>query len=87
MVAFTVVALCVAHRGPRADRCSRFGSSTPYKFHYNLITGFGSMPTGKFGGMSWSHWFGVEPQTGRDVMSRVDPGHRVLDDDRVVPRR
>jgi peptide/nickel transport system permease protein len=29
------------------------------------------MPTGGWGGMGWSHLFGVEPGTGRDVFSRV----------------
>ncbi|HEY7048695.1 MAG TPA: ABC transporter permease [Jatrophihabitantaceae bacterium] len=43
----------------------------PYTFHNNLIGGLGSMPTGGWGGIGWSHWFGVEPQTGRDVFSRV----------------
>lgn len=43
----------------------------PYTFHNNLVGGLGSMPTGGWGGISWSHWFGVEPQTGRDVFSRV----------------
>ena len=70
MVAFTVVALCVAI-AILAPILLAFGFLTPYEFHYNLITGFGSMPTGKFGGASWSHPFGVEPQTGRDVLSRV----------------
>ncbi|MHA3701693.1 ABC transporter permease [Jatrophihabitans sp. YIM 134969] len=47
------------------------GVLDPYTFHPDLIKGFGSMPTGAFGGASWGHPFGVEPQTGRDVLSRV----------------
>ncbi len=43
----------------------------PYAFHNSLVGGLGSMPTGGWGGMGWSHWFGVEPGTGRDVFSRV----------------
>ena len=46
----------------------------PYTFHDNLVGGLGSMPTGPWGGMSWSHLFGVEPGTGRDVFSRVVVG-------------
>lgn len=46
----------------------------PYTFHNNLVGGLGSMPTGPWGGMSWSHLFGVEPGTGRDVFSRVALG-------------
>ena len=47
------------------------GVLDPYAPHLNLITGFGSMPTGFGGGISLAHPFGVEPQTGRDVFSRV----------------
>ncbi|MBO0838185.1 MAG: ABC transporter permease [Actinobacteria bacterium] len=43
----------------------------PYAFHVNLVGGLGSMPTGPWGGMGWSHIFGVEPGTGRDVFARV----------------
>jgi peptide/nickel transport system permease protein len=46
----------------------------PYTFHNDLVGGLGSMPTGPWGGMSWSHIFGVEPGTGRDVFSRVALG-------------
>jgi peptide/nickel transport system permease protein len=46
----------------------------PYAFHGNLVGGLGSMPTGPWGGMGWSHIFGVEPGTGRDVFSRVALG-------------
>jgi peptide/nickel transport system permease protein len=35
------------------------------------------LPTGRFGGVSSDHWFGVEPQFARDVFSRVVHGARV----------
>ncbi len=47
------------------------GFLDPYAYHQNLVQGFGSMPSGKFGGISFSHPFGVEPGTGRDVFARV----------------
>jgi peptide/nickel transport system permease protein len=50
---------------------SSAGVLQPYEFHNELVGGLGSMPTGPWGGISWAHWFGVEPGTGRDVFSRV----------------
>jgi peptide/nickel transport system permease protein len=48
-----------------------FGVLDPYTPHLDLIQGFGSMPQGFGGGITLGHPFGVEPQTGRDVFSRV----------------
>jgi peptide/nickel transport system permease protein len=47
------------------------GVLDPYALHNNLVGGFGTLPTGRFGGVSWSHPFGVEPGTGRDLLSRI----------------
>ena len=48
------------------------GVLTPNEFHQNLTnTKLGGYPLGKWGGISWSHPLGVEPQTGRDVLSRL----------------
>jgi peptide/nickel transport system permease protein len=70
MVAFVVVILsilaCVG-----APLLSNLGVIDPYTLHNDLVGGLGSMPTGKWGGISFSHPFGVEPGTGRDVFSRV----------------
>lgn len=33
-----------------------------------------SMPAGSFGGVTWEHPFGVDPQLGRDIMDRVIVG-------------
>lgn len=54
-----------------APLLSAMGVLDPYSFNNNLIGGLGSMPTGHWGGISLSHPFGVEPTTGRDVLSRV----------------
>ncbi len=35
------------------------------------------LPLGRFGGMSWDHLMGVEPQNGRDIFSRVVYGARI----------
>ena len=39
-----------------------------------LQSGKGSGLAASFGGVSSSHWFGVEPQTGRDLLSRLVSG-------------
>jgi peptide/nickel transport system permease protein len=46
----------------------------PYTNHSDLVGGLGSLPLGPFGGVSWSHWMGVEPGIGRDIFSRVISG-------------
>lgn len=46
----------------------------PYTPHSDLVGGLGSMPTGVFGGVSGSHWMGVEPGIGRDIFARVIAG-------------
>lgn len=50
---------------------AKFGAIDPYSYHSNLVTGIGSMPTGFGGGISAQHLLGVEPSTGRDLLSRV----------------
>jgi peptide/nickel transport system permease protein len=48
------------------------GILNPNDFHKDLLdptTGF--LPKGPAGGMSWEHPLGVEPTTGRDVLSRI----------------
>jgi peptide/nickel transport system permease protein len=49
----------------------KLGVIDPYSFHPKLLSLEDAMPTGNFGGLSLSHPFGVEPQTGRDVLSRL----------------
>ncbi len=46
----------------------------PYNNHPELVGGLGSLPIGPMGGVSWQHWMGVEPGTGRDIFSRVVAG-------------
>jgi peptide/nickel transport system permease protein len=71
MISFTVVALYML-AAVAAPFLVKAGVLDPYTFHNNLIDGnTGGLPIGKFGGISWSHPLGVEPGTGRDVLSRV----------------
>jgi peptide/nickel transport system permease protein/oligopeptide transport system permease protein len=48
----------------------------PDIYHPNLINPTFEGPNGAFGGISLAHPFGVEPETGRDVLSRVVNGAR-----------
>src|SRR5215472_250680 len=49
----------------------------PDVYHSGLINPTFSRPNGTLGGISAAHWFGVEPVTGRDVLSRIVNGARV----------
>jgi len=49
----------------------------PTTYHSDLIDPVFSRPKGPFGGISLAHPFGVEPVTGRDMLSRVVNGARV----------
>jgi ABC-type dipeptide/oligopeptide/nickel transport system permease subunit len=49
----------------------------PDTYHANLIDPVYSRPLGPWGGISFAHPFGVEPVTGRDMLSRVVNGARV----------
>lgn len=40
-------------------------------YHQNLINPNTDAPTGFFGGINWSHPLGIDPQYGRDMLSRI----------------
>jgi peptide/nickel transport system permease protein len=46
----------------------------PLTPHGDLVGGLGSLPLGNFGGVSSTHWMGVEPGIGRDIFARVIAG-------------
>ncbi|SDS47578.1 ABC transporter permease [Microlunatus soli] len=49
----------------------------PYVFDQAAIdANTGGLPKGPFGGISAEHWFGVEPQNGRDIFARIVHGAR-----------
>jgi peptide/nickel transport system permease protein len=75
MAAFVVVA-SVFVAGILAPILVATGVLDPNSFHNTSRTGLlidplTSLPTGKWGGISGDHWLGVEPGTGRDVLSRM----------------
>jgi len=49
----------------------------PNEFHQDLTDADLQTPTGRFGGVSWDFLFGVEPQNGRDLFSRIVYGSRI----------
>jgi peptide/nickel transport system permease protein/oligopeptide transport system permease protein len=66
---FIIVLVLVAIIGP-------FLVQNPTVYHPNLINPTFSSPNGQLGGISSAHWLGVEPVTGRDVLSRIVNGAR-----------
>ena len=66
---FVLFLIVVAIVGP-------FLVQNPDVYHSSLINPTFSKPYGAFGGISTAHPFGVEPVTGRDVLSRIVNGAR-----------
>ena len=61
--------------GVFAPLITGINGQNPYSYHLGLLDDSGA-PKGFGGGISWSHWFGVEPLTGRDMFSIVVYGAR-----------
>jgi ABC-type dipeptide/oligopeptide/nickel transport system permease subunit len=49
----------------------------PFSFNPDQLSSAGSLPLGNWGGISWQHPLGVEPQTGRDIFARLLYGARL----------
>ncbi len=64
---FVVFLIVVAIVGPHLVQ-------NPLTYHPSLVNPTFSRPYGPFGGISLAHPFGVEPVTGRDVLSRIVNG-------------
>jgi peptide/nickel transport system permease protein len=58
-----------------ADALVGISGQDPYTYHQDLLDDKG-VPVGFAGGISASHWFGVEPLTGRDMFAIVVFGAR-----------
>jgi ABC-type dipeptide/oligopeptide/nickel transport system permease subunit len=67
---FIVFLILVAILGPHLVQ-------SPNVYHPSLINPTFSRPNGPLGGVSLAHPFGVEPQTGRDMLSRIVNGAQV----------
>jgi peptide/nickel transport system permease protein len=59
-----------------APLLSEISGNNPYTYHLSALTESG-LPKGPLGGVSASHWLGVEPQTGRDLFAIVAYGARI----------
>lgn len=71
MVMLGIVAFALV-LGLIAPLLVKLGVLNPEAFNSDLIdASTGGLPKGSFGGISLEHPFGVEPGTGRDVLSRV----------------
>lgn len=71
MVSFSVVTIYI-FAAIIAPLLVKMGTLNPNKNHDDLVDPtLGSIPIGKFGGISWDHLLGVEPGTGRDVLARL----------------
>jgi peptide/nickel transport system permease protein len=54
----------------------RLTGSTPNEFHQDLLDPT-LVPAGTFGGISWDHPMGIEPQNGRDIFAEIVYGARI----------
>ncbi|WP_328536839.1 ABC transporter permease [Streptomyces sp. NBC_00344] len=76
VAAFVVALLVVVALG--APLLTALEGQDPNAYHPGLIdSARGGVPVGPLGGMSGTHWLGLEPQTGRDLFARLVYGARV----------
>src|SRR6266516_4675692 len=72
---FLAIVVLMAGAAPLTTKLSGWG---PYQFDSAAINSdLGGVPHGALGGISGKHWFGVEPQNGRDIFARIVYGARV----------
>ena len=73
--AFVVLVVILAVFAPLLSGITGWGPTTFDATAVDPV--LGGLPIGPFGGVSASHWFGVEPQNGRDIFARIAYGARV----------
>jgi peptide/nickel transport system permease protein len=72
---FLLIVVLMAVFAPLITKLSGWG---PDEFDSAAINSdLGGVPHGSLGGISGEHWFGVEPQNGRDLFARIVYGARV----------
>lgn len=77
VVAGTVLAVLVV-AALAAPLLTALSGQDPYTYHDDLVdSASGGAPQGAFGGISSTHWLGVEPGTGRDLFARLLYGARI----------
>ncbi|HTZ43807.1 MAG TPA: ABC transporter permease [Jatrophihabitans sp.] len=59
-----------------ASQLNHLYGHEPAQFNSRLVSEESEVPIGHFGGASGTHWLGVEPVNGRDVLSRLIAGAR-----------
>jgi ABC-type dipeptide/oligopeptide/nickel transport system permease subunit len=69
--------LIIVLAGIFAPLITRLMGVDPYSFNSDLLSDAGSLPLGNWGGITWQHPLGVEPQTGRDIFARLLYGARL----------
>ena len=71
MISFSIVVIYIV-AAISAPFLVKVGLLEPNKAHSDLLdVAKGSIPSGKFGGITWHHPLGIEPGLGRDVASRL----------------
>lgn len=74
-VVFLSIVVLMAILAPLITKVSGWD---PFTFDSSAIdAASGGLPKGGFGGISARHWFGVEPQSGRDIFARIVYGAQV----------
>ncbi|WP_031487509.1 ABC transporter permease [Streptomyces bicolor] len=73
-VASGIVVVCLTLVAAFARVIQSVFGLDPNAFHQDLVDPVLLKPKGAFGGISWEHPLGVEPQLGRDVLARIIEG-------------
>lgn len=77
LAAATVLALLVL-LALAAPLVAGLTGQDPHAYHDDLVdSARGGVPLGSFGGVSADHWLGVEPGTGRDLLTRLLYGAQI----------
>ena len=75
-IAGGIVALLIILIAIFASTLIKIYGQQPNALHTDLISPDTSLPVGAFGGATSTHWLGVEPFSGRDILARVIMGAR-----------